>query len=889
MYKTLFSFSLLNTLLLAGVVVPDDYFISDDENISYLYSSEHQGLFPDFSKYQKKIIQEYEKEYGYKLDEKLYVGLASNKNQIANGFSTQFPFNSQLFYGAGAGYIDYFCFSSWLKTLIIHETAHNFQLNPKENDLSRISHKILGNNPFSMIGILPLFPVPNITESSFVLEGNAVVNESRFGNGGRLFSGYALAEVIALARAGAITPELMYNRTLAFPYGEKFYLVGGFFQHFLVERYGISKVNNYFRTYSTQPFPLFADTIFKKQFGKGFATLLSEFVALLKKEHQGFTPTEGELLATTKLFVPMNSNSNEIYGFVSDRKSAPTVIEIDRKNQALNYIKGSWITGEIFKHEGAYYSQSSAKISPTNIAMGLFDSEGYLLEGSEGRIIQGYTERGEMVYFDVKSSIENPQLYVEENFYTQSHSSVYVKNNDLYYFKQEGEKRVLYKNREPLFSFQGHYGFVSDVDDSGTIYFIAPSEHGTTVYSLLNGVTYRVTKGDDVIDFKLLNKKRAVVATIGANGYSYQSVIIKNQSSNSSHPYTFKLFDKKNLSSLSSTLDVTNFKNKKSTLPHQPYNSLTQLKYSSLNQSLSYESYTGMGVDLKANFSDPLTQNQLSAILSYNEERTVGGLHYENSAFPVEFGGSIYGVKESEDFMQRRREYGWDSYFNYPFLATGYWRGSAELGYTRAYNNLYRKPLTLSLDVSNHKQFGLSKYPNHLNAFSIFATKDRDNSVLGVSYEWEHDMPWQSYVGVKGAYLKSDEVDVGREKGIELSDTFSSLQSDRATLNIPTFGTTHYAQEVKMGELSLKKVFDGSIYNYSFPLSLQRESLYLKQRIYDVDFNDKVNKKYNETVVGIEFDWLFFHNLTLPMGLEYLYNPDIKDKNQVRFVVGAFF
>ncbi len=78
--------------------------------------------------------------------------------------------------------------------------------------------------------------------NSFLLEGNSVLNESRFGNGGRLYSGYALAELIELIKADKITSKLMYNRTLEFPYGEKSYLIGGFFQKFLAKRYGIDRV-----------------------------------------------------------------------------------------------------------------------------------------------------------------------------------------------------------------------------------------------------------------------------------------------------------------------------------------------------------------------------------------------------------------------------------------------------------------------------------------------------------------------------------------------------------------------------------------------------------------------------------------------------------------------
>ena len=225
----------LSAYALATPVVPGDYEISKDQNLSYIYSKEYRPILNDLKTYQQHILEHYSKEYGFHLDATTYVGLASHRNQIANAYSTQIPLNSQLFFGAGAGDIDYFCFSSWLKTLLLHETAHNFQLNPKENLPSKLTHKLFGNTPFTILGFLPLFPLPNITESSFILEGNAVMNESRFGNGGRLYSGYALAEVVALAHADLITPELMYNDTYNFPYGEKAYLVGGFFQQFLAK------------------------------------------------------------------------------------------------------------------------------------------------------------------------------------------------------------------------------------------------------------------------------------------------------------------------------------------------------------------------------------------------------------------------------------------------------------------------------------------------------------------------------------------------------------------------------------------------------------------------------------------------------------------------------
>ncbi len=889
MSKLFFAFLFgMGALYAERVVVPDDYYMSEDGNLSYVYSGEYRGVLPDIKAYQEEILKAYEKEYGYKLDDRFYVGLASQKNQIANAFSTQIPFNSQIFYGAGAGYIDYFCFSSWLKTLLIHETAHNFQLNPKANELSKLGHKVLGNTPFSIVGIFPVFPLPNLTESNFILEGNAVANESRYGNGGRLFSGYALAEVVSLAQAGLITPQLMYNDTLNFPYGEKAYLVGGFFQQFLIERYGIDSVNGYFKRYATQPFPFFTNRIFKEQFGKKFETLLAEFVLEVQSKHQDFKTTQGKVVAKSQCFVPLNATDNEIYTLVGDKRTAPRVLRLDKQTQKISYEKGSWRVGEVFKHNGNYYTQGSAKISPTDIKMGLFDKDGYLLKGTSSKVMQGFKTNGDAVYFDVLKSLENPYVYVNGVFYTETHSSVYVdKQDNLYYFKQEGEKRTLYKNRTALLDYEGHYGFVSDVDEGGNVYFVAPTLHGSSVYRFGKGTTERVTLGDDVIECKVINGGELLVVSMGAFGYEYRVVPIESRVGfNQENGQIFQSGGLKSTLQNGKFGTIENSKN----LSQKPYIPLTQLRYSSLNQTLGYGSYNGFGLDVQANFVDPLMQNSLMAIFSWNDARSIAGLHYDNQAHQLEFGTALYGVYRPDDRRSyNERDYGYEGYARLPFLATGYWRGEALLAYTKAYHTIYREPFTLSLDIANNKQFGISKYPNHQSELSLFATRDRESQIGGASYGWMHDLPLQSYIGLKGAYLKSNEANFFTEKGIEISDTFSDLQLDKATVNMPTFIGTEYAKEVKMVEVSLSKVFEVSRYFYSFPLSLRRESVYVKQRLYDIDFTDTINRRYNESVVGVEADVLLLHKIELPLSIEWLYNPDVEDQKQVRVLIGGSF
>ncbi len=80
--------------------------------------------------------------------------------------------------------------------------------------------------------------------------------------------------------------------------------------------------------------------------------------------------------------------------------------------------------------------------------------------------------------------MDKPHIYLGDSFYGTSSSSIFLDNGgNLYYFKQRGSERTLYKNREALFSYMGYYGFVADVDGD-KIYLIAPTENGSGLYIL---------------------------------------------------------------------------------------------------------------------------------------------------------------------------------------------------------------------------------------------------------------------------------------------------------------------------------------------------------------------------------------------------------------------
>jgi len=884
MSKILLSLLLPFILYAQIVVVPDDYQIIQDKNNSYIYSSEYSPILPDIKSYQHRVIEQYNSEFGFRLDTKLRTGLASNNNQIANAFSTQIPFNSQLFYGAGASEIDYFCTNSWLKMLILHESAHNFQLNPKENKFSWLSHKVVGNTPVTFLGLFPLFPIPNIMINSFILEGNAVLNESRFGIGGRLYSGYALAEVVSMAKAGKIRPERMYNSTLDFPYGESYYLIGGFFQKFLAEKYGAKKVNKYFKIYSKQLFPFFTNSVFRNIFGKSFELLLAEFVEDIKSKYSNFYTTQGRVVATSSLFVPMNTTTNEIYTLIGDYKSYPQILQFDKKSKKIKFDRGAYRTGEPFKINKRYYTTSSVKISPTKIKIGLVNNGAYMQKSSEGKAIQGFLSNGKAVYFDIEKSLDTPHIYIDGEFYDNSSSSVLVKGDNLYYFKQNGHKRTLYKNKKAIFDYSGYYGFVTDIGDNEEIYFISLSANGSTAYSYQNGQIKRVTQGDDVIEFKLINPQEALVATIGADEYKYQIVKL--------HP-TIATIPSPDYSLEESNSKITQsnfpFKPQNSKLNSKEYYPLTNLEYSSLDQAMGYDNYEGFILNLQANFSDPLMQNAMRFLLSTDKQRTVGGIGYNNTAHQLEFGGIGYIVTHNSDYNSSdERENGYSAYMKLPLVSTGYWRVSTTLDYTKDFENIYRKPLSLSLDIANSKQFGISKYPNSLNTFDIFISQDRGENSYGGSYSWRYGLPWQSFVSLDGTYMKSNLVDESREKGIEINHNSGDIQTEKASISMPTIENSRYAKEIKVGEIGLYKTIDTPLYFFSFPLSLQRESLYIKQKLYNIDFTDE-NKVYNETTVGLENDFVFLNNFVVPIKFELLLNKKVKDQTMFRVLLGTEF
>lgn len=302
----------LHAVLPMSSVVPADkaYYTSVVRNTELIYTEDNLRFAKEAAEVELFLQPLYEDKFGYVMDEPLHVGLISDYNQIANGFSTQYPNNRQINYVGGAIMIDYFSSTSWLKTLLFHETAHNYQMNAKGNPISQSLHTVLGNGSF----LLPWFILPNTMESSFILEGNAVLNESWHGNGGRLYSGRFRAATLQQAKAGYLTPERVYNNNLFFLYGSHHYTLGGHYQYYLGETYGLDAVNSYWLKYSESwVWPFFTNRATKKAFGVDFNTAFDDWQKNMQKQAEKLVDVEAETLVSSQFFTPINDNKDEIY------------------------------------------------------------------------------------------------------------------------------------------------------------------------------------------------------------------------------------------------------------------------------------------------------------------------------------------------------------------------------------------------------------------------------------------------------------------------------------------------------------------------------------------------------------------------------------------------
>ena len=863
------------TLLFAGHVEPEDRYLHlQSKQIELIGPEVYRDRFASILQREAKVLKRYRSLFGWSLDDTLRLVLASPKNQIANAFSTQIPLNMQVDYIGGSLMPDYFATTSWLQTLFVHESAHNFQLNAKNNPLSRIGHQVFKNTPVVWLYFAPVFILPNLLESNFVLEGNAVLNESLWGNGGRLYNGIFKAMTLLQHKAGYITPQRVYNDTLFYPYGTHHYIVGGFFQLYLARRYGLPKVDHYFLAFSDQWLPFFTNSVSRRHFGKDFESLIREFDRSLEKEAALFQQSKGEVLCKSKSAIPLASDAEEIRFLITDDRSKPLLVRLDKKSGKMIRKKGAWRLGKVFATPRDYVTRASARVGVDQVAVALFDANARALPGTLFKAYQVYGKPHEALYFDVNTSFDGFRLYRNGKFLDIVNSSVITDREGNYYaFRQKGATRTLVKNGQPLFSFTGYFAKPVDVDEEGGVWFVANSAHGATLYRYRNGAVSRLVPGDDVIDARVIDSKTALLEVQRADGVAFlrTPIVPKKATVHETHYFFENMFHEANLSNEIAKPEGT----------PKPYKAWQNLHYSALEPSITINDDDSVDFSLSASFSDPLGYNNVRLFTSTYGDENVAGIGYDNSAFRTPFGLSFYGVW-SHAKQVRERGYGISGYLDYPIFTYGYERSDLRFdGYLDSDKNA-KSPVALRWFWKKREQFGHARYPAFFTKLTLFGTEDRGDYAYGARLGWMQEIGHELYAGADLHYAKSSTERAGRyQRGIWIDESEVSYKSDPARFVMPSLKFDIYADDAFKGEVSLAKVLNFSRYYFSFPLSLRRETLYGKYRYFRLGGEGR-HYRFNEYTLGLNLELLALHKAVVPFSIEWLKNDNLRDPRKVR-------
>ncbi len=884
------------TALVANVVPHDEaYYTKKVRNTELIYTEQNIPFATQAAEVEMLLQPLYEDKFGYKMDETLHVGLTSEYNQVANGFSTQSPNNRQINYIGGAIMVDYFSSTSWLNTLLYHETTHNYQLNAKDNIISSSLHTVLRNGVF----FIPWFTIPNMVESSFLLEGNAVLNESWHGNGGRLYSGRFKIATLMQAKAGYLTPARVYNDNFFFLYGTHFYTLGGFYQKYLAKNYGLKKTNSYWREHSQDWYwPFFTNNSMQRAIGVDFESSFDTWRKEMESEAENVTLTDGEPIATSQYFYPLNGDKDEIYFIINENaRTQPDLVVYDKNSSKTTKDSDSWLAGKVIKvSKNSYMTQASSHTSPWRIYEGLYDDDALILEQSKGKIIQGYLSDGRSVYFDVAKSYDQPQLYIGSKFYDVVNSSVYIDADDIYYFKQKGKKRTLYKNREPLFSLSGYYSYVSGVDSKGDVYFIANTKYGSGLFCYKDKKFKRVSSADTIIDARLIDDKTALVATMGSDEFTYEKIALEDIDE---APYEEVLFVENEPYYRKADISI-HHKEIPKIDKEDNYYSFLNMNYSSTNFAMANSDDAGLLFNASVNFADPLMQNSLSVFAMKNaDEYILGGASYSNSQYFLQYSLSAYGIIDRPDVNSSvdtsdERDFGITANATLPFINAGKYNASLIGSYYQDYESNSRTPISLSLSMLRAEQYGVSMYPYSFYSIKPYFSVDRDDNAYGGSAKFSHNIGAEWYISAKAQYSQSDAKSAVDSRGIKISKSLISklTDSDPTTIVMESLKDTSYAKSATDAGVTLRSVFNLSAYFFTFPISLRRESIFATYNYFGLEsFASSDIVDINEAQAGIIFDTLWFNALAIPVSMKYIYNDnsDIADESSFKVSLGFAF
>lgn len=866
---------------LCAEVMPNDgpYYVWEGEHYKFVFPNEYKELVPKLIYGQEKIQSIYEKSFAWKLDEKTSLVLASNNNQIANAFATIYSNNLNFYYNGGASLYDSFAIRSWLYTLLAHEGAHLYQLNPKQG-LSRYYHEYLGNSLTPhILGIVPIFVSPNMFLPTWILEGNSVLNESRLGNGGRLYSGEERALFYALVRSGLLDEARLTNDHLDFPYGHEKYTIGAQFSLFLAEKFGVDQVNSFFYNNADHYInPFILNYSFQEHFGISYSDAVRDFLVAsdekAKRQKVSFAPRVVE----ASFIGPMNSDEEKIFFMTGDGKNKNTLNLYNKKTRQLEQRTIDLPIGKVFElNLGEYYSISSGPVNQTQYLFSLWNENAQDVENYRGKIL--LDKNGEkLLWFNPLTSLDEPNLYFNDQKYDVAHSgALFDKNGHIYYFKQEGKNRVLMRDKIPVFSFLSYYGKLVEIDENGKPYFIAATEYGSSLFTYEDGKILRLLDSDTVVDARKIKEGDFLVSEIGPEGYELKFLRL---SVREEKPVLYSYFFE-NDETQNKFDEYQNAASSISSFSPREYSLIDDLRFGGVSTVLMYNNQS-LFANVSGLWADPLDWNNF--ILNYTKDQYRGKdiykLTYLNKKHLLQWfldysREQFYIGNDNRPFEENknhddRPEFG----AVFPFFKEGLW--SASLADAVSYRSKRSSMVNyVSFSIDQERHHSLEFYPYH--SWSLMFEDDRGADGLrtsAVSTDWHLTLPFSLFVHTFGIYKESNEDELSMEDRIR--ENHPSILTHGYSL----WGRNKYL--LKGGRLSFEagQFFEAGIYYASFPISLRRVAPKFIFNHYYYNFGKY--KDFQERGIAIDTDLLLVHILPIKVTFATLR----REQDAAQFIMG---
>lgn len=492
------------------------------DKLEIIISESYKKESPFIRQYSRQFHEEYKSLFSNKLpSSKNFLIFISPKKQMLNGNVKVFPLPLVHIYSNSHHVINTATIHNWLQDSLSHEMAHLYQLNSQ----GRLS---------SWLSFLPAFfwfIYPNIYLNRLILEGNAVLFESLYGTGGRLFSGEARAFVFSQIKNKVSLKRLFNDYNDTFSRKEK-YLHGGYFFAYLMENYSLEHINQIFSNHRKHIlFPIGIQSIdrtFYKTFGKNFQSLFKKYKKFYLPEAVNQKSSPDPILLTSGISTPLNSDNKWIYFLTSEGKTTPRLVVLNKKTLKLSRKKRDMPLGKVFFLKKTFYSIGTAHTKTMVSETSLF-KDGYIpLKKYNSRYVMDIKGNTTLSLHTNKGPIGFP-LYVNNSFYDYIQSTALMDDQkNIYYFKQNKNIRTLYYNKTPLWSFEGYYSFPVDADKEG-VYFVGPTKYGSSLFAYKNGQVLRLSPSDTIVSGRKINDSQFLVSEVGPYNYSYKIITLSER------------------------------------------------------------------------------------------------------------------------------------------------------------------------------------------------------------------------------------------------------------------------------------------------------------------------------------------------------------------------